>query len=42
MTTEDISNLVKTVSRWSEKNIGQGIGNDFELDTEINLPEGDN
>jgi DNA polymerase I-like protein with 3'-5' exonuclease and polymerase domains len=40
MTTEDISNLVKTVSRWSDQSQGQGNGGEFELDTHINLPEG--
>ena len=33
MTTEDISNLVKTVSRWSDQS--QGNGSYFELDTQI-------
>ncbi|MGC2575259.1 MAG: hypothetical protein WA364_27450 [Candidatus Nitrosopolaris sp.] len=36
MTDEDISNLVKTVSKWSCK-VGQVRS--FELDTHINLPK---
>lgn len=35
MTNEDISNLVKVVSRWS--NVGQGSS--FELDSRLNLPK---
>ena len=37
MTDEDISNLVKVVSKWSSK-VGQGNGSSFELDTHIDLP----
>ena len=36
MSDEDISNLVKTVSKWSCK-VGQGNGSSFELDTRLNL-----
>jgi hypothetical protein len=36
MTDEDISNLVKVVSKWSSK-VGQGNGSSFELDSRLNL-----
>ncbi|HYA84873.1 MAG TPA: hypothetical protein VEH06_15700, partial [Candidatus Bathyarchaeia archaeon] len=38
MTTEDISNLVKTVSRWSDQSQGVGnFANGLELDSRLNL-----
>src|SRR5215831_6114886 len=36
MTDEDLSNLVKVVSKWSSK-VGQGNGSSFELDSRLNL-----